>query len=158
MILTQEQIEKGEYKLSDLIDTVVADAKLVDRGIYIPDSRHYYFHNQVTGKCYICDAGLILAGTLDLRDENALAITDGYSSRNNIGRAVEALDYARMGELHNAIALILKDDPERRKKVPWAKVNIIPMPVNISYKTWEEMDMHIKSMATIADRLRSLGV
>ena len=150
-------------KLSELLALAIADVARLDRQRYTPLWSTWHRPRPTGQKCMICLAGAVIAGTLecaadrivdiastDTADPQSVTIThQGWMP------ALRALDWARegcwidavqtltrtclIGELRTAVACLTR--PRRRE-----------------FHNWEDLDIHMASLATPLRELRRLGL
>ena len=156
MILTKEKIEVGQYKLHDLVETMLADYSKLDRRVYYP---HYmsYHSPKFDGKCDICDAGALLAGTMGLDpDQHSGAVLRTFDFTNPVVIAVLALDFLRIGSFVGAYRRLYHNASMSSELKE--KLRQIPTPVFQSYSLWIEYDKHMESMKIVHQHLKEIGV
>ena len=129
--------------LSELIMVVVKDGKSLDRTLYLPGVWTHY-HKLHNGTCYVCDAGAVIAGTLQFSRE------DGEYYNLDINYKLNALDRARAGYYCRALELLGIPVPEQ--EFPDHLVSPYK-----GYTTWEEFDKHLEHMEWVAKELKERG-
>ena len=134
-------------KLSELIELAVNDARKLDRNKYVPYFGEYHEVDLIAEPkiCYICDAGAVIAGTLQADPHVHVA---AYDYTPNVGNKLKALDLARTGHYRQALAYLGMTD-----------VGILTVPRSryFAYRNWEEFDKHLLQMKDVAQQLKALG-
>lgn len=150
-------------KLSDLMDLAVADARGLNRNDYIPNWMTWHRRNPESGRCMVCVAGAVIAGTLecdpntivdiateDSADPRATTITDEAWRR-----ALWALDSAREGHWDTAVESLGGSYPTGRLS---DALDVLPRPEHREFNSWKEFSAHLASLACRASELRALGL
>ena len=135
--------------LSELILVAVKDARKLDRDKYCPYhlSWHEMFGEELT--CSICDAGAVMAGTLQVERDVTKEPDDFNESVNS---KLCALDQARHGYYYAALDSLGIDCEVHLEEIEDLK----PSPF-YSYTNWEEFDKHLNHIEGIAQQLKELG-
>ena len=135
-------------KLSELIELAVKDARKLDRRTYRPDSTvfHVPFPDPDGHMCSVCDAGAVIAGTLNIRTGINVA---PFSFNFPISNKLEALDRARRGGYGVALEWMgVTYNPRLIRDIERSPYRM--------YETWEEFDKHLVHMEGVAQRLKEL--
>ena len=138
-------------KLSELIDVAIQDAKKLDRDKYTPSYIYYYMpDNRDDKRCYVCDAGSVMVGTLLVNTDMQVDPSEFDVSTE---RKLEALDHARRGAYSMAVeqlgfCLTIRQAQalDKIQRSPW-----------MEYRTWEDFDKHLSHMKRVAGQLRAMG-
>ena len=137
--------------LSELIRVAVADARKLDHHIYSPNWLEFHRGYKIEGRyiCQICDAGAVIAGTLQAGHFVGDRAPVNYPE--TVHRKLNALDEARKG-YYNCALHIMGIDCDDSESVS----NIATSPYR-QYSSWEHFDLHMYHMALVADQLEELG-
>ena len=137
-------------KLSELIIVAVKDARKLDRNKYCPSFINFHdpdeVHPSLPRYCLICDAGAVMAGTLQV-DFTQSAIPDCFP---DIEHKLIALDRARCGNYASALRYL---GVER----DWSFTKDIKVSPFHDYYDWETFDKHLNHMEGVAKQLKDLG-
>ena len=150
-------------KLSDLIELAIADARRLDRTRYTPMWLTWHRPSPRDGKCMVCLAGAVVAGTLGCPTEASVEIAthdDKAPESTTITderwrRALWALDSAREGDWLAAFRALHAAYPESEL---YDALEAIPAPVHTEFNDWDKLDAHLGSLAVRAKQLRELGL
>lgn len=167
MAMTAEEFGKLE-KPSELLRVVLDDYADIDRDLYYPyaarfhEAEGYDYPLRWKDKCVVCDAGMVMAGTLR-GDPNSDLFPRDYSEE--IEARLDAIDSLRNGELVDALHLIsFGSDPSEDDEMPEdvqeaAEVfeALYDSPDFESFDGWSEMDQHAKSLEMYIKRLEKHG-
>ena len=133
--------------LSALIMVAVKDAKKLDRTIYSPDSMLYH-DTRHSDKCYICDAGAVMSGTLQVDRKKSLG-PDEFPQW--ISNKLYALDLARRGSYVEALIELGVEN------ININGVTGVCVSIHHDYTTWKQFDKHMNVMEKAAQQLKDLG-
>ena len=133
--------------LSELIMVAVNDAKKLDRAIYSPDSE-FYHDTRHSENCYICDAGAVMAGTLQV-DRKKVVSPEEFP--HSIETKLYALDLARKGLYVGALVELGVEN------ININGVTGVDVSIHHEYTTWKQFDKHMNVMEKAAQRLKELG-
>ena len=150
-------------KLSELIMVAVKDARKLDRTKYKPNARIYHAPLVGGGTCRICDAGAVMAGSLNVTYEASFIgniLLDRFvraakidesdeSMAEDAIKKLQALDWARSGMYVSAINRLTGN---LNPAIP----GVTASPY-CSYSDWEEFDKHLEHMEGVAQQLKDLG-
>ena len=150
-------------KLSDLLELAIADARKLDHDRYTPMWMTWHRPRQRDGKCMVCLAGAVIAGTLDCSTEKSIdiATSDNADPQSTTitdkrwRRALWALDSAREGNWLKALTALHGTCPDCLMQEKLAK---IPTPDKTEFHTWNELDAHLVSLAVCAGQLREIDL
>ena len=152
-------------KLSDLIDLAITDARKLDQNRYAPTWHKWHQIDPGDGKCMVCLAGAVIAGTLgcarqthidiatsdsDTAEPDSTIITD-KRWRN----ALWALDSAREGNWNGACRALHDVGPDDELG---DALDELPPPERSEFESWGELAIHLDSLASRANDLRKLGL
>ena len=150
-------------KLSDLLDLAIADARRLDDARYTPMWMTWHRPRRLDGRCMVCLAGAVIAGTLgcatgtsidiatsDSADPQSTTITD-----ERWRRALWALDSAREGDWLDAFKALHGCYPEGEL---YDAVEAVPTPEEPEFHDWKQLDAHLVSLTSCASELRDLGL
>ena len=143
---------------SELIRVAVTDARSLDRSKYSPNAVKYHSPSEKYG-CCICDAGAVMAGTLNA---SFMDIKTPYRYPREIQRRLSAINQLRIGNLAGALLVLnvgrslrylnsLRDDGKR------VSSEISFKPSDAWFSDWKGMDRHLDSMEKYADLLEAEG-
>ena len=143
-------------KLSDLIDIAIADAHRLDHAAYTPAWSTWHEPRPVDGKCAVCLAGAVIAGTLGCPAGTAIRMSELSSiTDERWRRALLALDSAREGHWAQALSTLRKTTVDYSVRID---LHRIPPPDKFMFNGWDHFDSHLTSLATRAKQLRKLGL
>ena len=159
-------------KLSDLIDLAIADARKLDHGRYTPVWMTWHRPRPLDGKCMVCLAGAVIAGTLACPADTRVRINTGSAlslEGNDSGDppelititdehwhgAMRALDSAREGDWLEAFHALHGEYPEHGLH---DAVEALPRPAEGEFRSWNGLEAHLVSLTACASRLRRLGL
>ena len=135
--------------LPALVRVAVADARCLDREVYLPWSSEW--HKPLSGGiCQVCLAGAVIADTLDSTEDMDL-VPDSFD--NYTRDALDALDQVRRGHVDRAMDILLGDrfgtsgrknglDDELREHRDW-----------LSFGDWAEFDDALDRLEVLADSM-----
>ena len=149
-------------KLSDLLELAIADARKLDRTRYRPLWMFWHEAQPASGKCMICLAGAVIAGTLGCAPETTvdIGIEEDEDECMTIThkkwrQALCALDYAREGSWFEALRALNGSHPDKKG------CNTIPRlatPTETGFNSWKKLDAHLESLTRSAKELREAGL
>ena len=156
-------------KLSDLIDLAIADARRLDQSRYAPTWHKWHQPDPGDGKCMVCLAGTVIAGTLGCTRDTHIVITTSDMTKpgstviadKQWRNALWALDSAREGDWNSACRALLAcrvlhgihaDDTLAEA------LDELPPPQRSEFESWKELAIHLDSLAGRANDLRKLGL
>ena len=141
-------------RLSDLIHLASDNMDLINRDIYHPDPTNWHRPFESGGKCNVCLAGAVIAGTLGGDAEKYLSPDDFTEDWDY---ALQALDYAREGNYATAVEMmsLYSDAYDNYKDIIKGRLNNLPAPSCRDFETWEEVDMFLDSLDCIVDDIRN---
>ena len=150
-------------KLSDLLDLAVADARRLDRARYTPIWMTWHRPNPDSGRCMVCLAGAVIAGTLGCSTETSIDIATSDSADpqsttitdKRWRRALWALDSAREGHWLDAFQALHGAYPVGEL---YDAVEALPEPADPEFNDWDKLETHLASLAARANDLRELGL
>ncbi len=150
-------------KLSDLIELAIADARKLDRNHYTPMWWTWHRPSNKDGKCMVCLAGAVIAGTLRCATETSVDIaTHGRNGPESATitdvawrRALWALDSAREGDWLDAFQVLHHAYP---KGELYDMLEALPEPAHTEFNDWNTLDGHLESLATRVRQLRKLDL
>ena len=150
-------------KLSDLLELAIADARRLDHARYTPMWMTWHRPRPLDGKCMVCLAGAVIAGTLgcstrtsidiatsDSADPQSTTITD-----ERWRRALWALDSAREGHWLEAFKALHGTYPDNGL---YDALEELPSPLDTEFHDWEQLQTHLVSLARCASRLREIDL
>ena len=152
-------------KLSKLIRLAISDARRLDPAIYEPD--HGVWHTPLPAACFVCDAGAVIAGTLipstEKHSPNCFLAPNCFPEP--WARALRAIDAARSGSIHEALAylVIAHDpaaafDPAPHRAVDNAIFHALGDNECCEYTDWDTFKAHLSYMDRVADQLEHFGL
>ena len=150
-------------KLSDLIDLAIADARKLDQDRYAPTWCKWHQPDPGDGKCMICLAGAVIAGTLGCTHHTHvdIATSDTAEPGSTIiadkrwRNALWALDSAREGDWNSAYRALHGIGADNT--LGEALDELAP-PERSEFESWDELAIHLDSLASRANDLRKLGL
>lgn len=150
-------------KLSDLLDLAIADARRLDHAHYTPMWMIWHRPRSLDGKCMVCLAGAVIAGTLGCATGTSIDIAASDSadpqsttiSDERWRRALWALDFAREGNWLDAFRALHGAYPEGEL---YDAVEAVPTPADAEFHDWNQLDAHLTSLASCASELREIGL
>ena len=150
-------------KLSDLIDLAIADARKLDHGRYTPVWMTWHRPRPLDGKCMVCLAGAVIAGTLGCATGTSIDIATSESADPQSTtitdepwrRALWALDSAREGDWLDAFRALHGTYPDGEL---YNAVEAVPTPADTEFHDWDQLDAHLVSLAECASELRKLDL
>ena len=167
MAMTAEEFGKLE-KPSELLRVVLDDYKSIDRDLYYPYAGRFHeaegwdYPPRWKGKCIVCDAGMVMAGTLGGNPNSDIYPRD-YDEE--IEARLDAIDSLRNGELVDALHLLsFGSDPTEDDELPDDVLEAAEVfealydpPDFESFDGWNDMDQHAQSLETYIKRLEKHG-
>lgn len=149
--------------LSDLLDLAIGDARNLDRARYKPIWMTWHRPSPLDGKCMVCLAGAVIAGTLGCSTRTSIDIATSESADaqsttitdKRWRRALWALDSAREGHWLEAFKALHGAYPNDEL---YEAVEAVPTPANTEFHDWSQLDTHLDSLAACASRLRELNL
>ena len=150
-------------KLSDLIELAIADARKLDRYDYTPTWMTWHRLNPANGKCMVCLAGAVIAGTLECARKTIIDIAakDSVDPRSTTitderwGRALQALDATREGNWNAAFSNLHGRYPAKDLR---DALDALPKPCHRLFNSWNRFYAHLASLSDRAKELRELGL
>ena len=150
-------------KLSDLIELAIADARKLDHARYTPVWLTWHRPRPLDGKCMVCLAGAVIAGTLGCSTETSIdiATSDSADPKSTTitdkwwRRALWALDSVREGDWLAAYHAMHGAHPDGEL---YDALEALPPPANTEFNDWKKLDAHLASLNERAERLRKLGL
>lgn len=150
-------------RLSDLIELAIADARRLDHARYTPMWTSWHRPRPLDGKCMVCLAGAVIAGTLGCETETNIDIaTSDFAEPESTTitdkrwrRALWALDSAREGNWHAAFENLRGSYPADELR---DALNALPKPSHGEFNGWKHFDTHLASLADCASKLREIGL
>ena len=162
--MTNEEFAKINV-LSDLLQVAIDDYKKLDRDDYVPDSFVYHgkildlhssFSKDDVGKCHVCFAGAVIAGTIGEGLDTFICPVNYDTDTHS---RLLALDLARAGQFHEAWMHI-----NRVSECP-GYVDDLLSKVSDKYDSrwsmfegWEDGDKFVEEMDKVVDELKSVGL
>ncbi len=148
-------------RLSELIDLAIADARRLDHARYTPTWMTWHRRRPLDGKCMVCLAGAVIAGTLGCETETDIDIaTSDFAEPQSTTitdkrwrRALWALDSAREGDWLEAFRALHGAYPDGNL---YDAVEAVPTPADTEFDDWDQLDAHLTSLAVCANELRKL--
>ena len=149
----------GTLKLSDLVYTCFLDAGKLDNEIYHPECGEWHRPGRVIrpggkGMCLVCDAGSVLAGTLQY-DFGRAYNGEYFDLDSPIPQIMLALNDVRRGYYISALLVLGYTNISNELGKEVDKVSI---PKTISYSDWDSFNTHIASLKPIAKELEDIGL
>ncbi len=143
--------------LSELIRLAIADARRLDQKTYAPLYRRWHAPADAAspGRCNICLAGAVIAGTLGAApDADVQLLATDEIDDTQWANALIALNYARMGKWKLA-RILLEGWPTSKQETAMAE---IPKPAHYEFCDWNEFKTHLNSLEERAGRLQAAGL
>lgn len=156
-------------RLSELVRLAVADARRLDRRAYVPKSCEWH-RPQPDGRCGVCLAGAVIAGTLADPDWTARNPGIGLEPgdfREDVDRGLSAIAQLGTGDVIHADHSLRQPDLVEESNWP-------PVPVERAHRSdaaealrreenhefdgWAEFDRHLDRMKALADELEREGL
>ena len=149
-------------RLSNLIKVATADAKR----LYLEQYDDYFPHftkfheprtmlpiGDITEKvrCRICDAGAVIAGTLEGNPKTFLLPSDYYDQGET--EKLRALDYVRTGALSYAHYMFYNKEVTSSQKSEYGEMRMLI--TNDEFIGWSEFMTHITSLEALAREMAS---
>lgn len=157
--MTKELKDRLPDKLSDLVDLAADDWERIDREVYWPASG-MWLQDTGDGKCGACDAGAVMAGTMEIPEDGRAFMGHPHDIHQNghmNSRDVEkllALNEVRMGNYRSALLDWMLVDVN---KVEAADLSKVPLAKPIHFSGWGDIGERIPGLRAVAAALRSLG-
>ena len=156
----QSRLPEVPATLSGLIRTAITEARRLDTSIYEPN--HSFWHASCPAACFVCDAGAVIAGIL-IPASNDLSPTSNVDP-DDLPRqwcnALLALDFARSGSLHEALASFVQAhnpgapfDSAPFNDTDHAISLALGPNFNGSYTDWPAFRAHLNYMEKVASQL-----
>lgn len=150
-------------RLSELLELAIADARRLDHDRYTPMWMTWHRPRRLDGKCMVCLAGAVIAGTLGCPTGTSIDIATSDSadpksttiSDKRWRHALWALDSAREGDWLDAFRALHGAHPDGEL---YDAVEAIPAPADIEFNDWNKLDTHLASLTVRANELRELGL
>lgn len=140
--------------LSGLVRLAVADARGLDRGVYVPNCA--VWHDPVKSRCHVSLPGAIVASTLGF--DRGVRFAPHEHRAHPWHKALCAVSTIGMGLYGSAAARFYADAPVVPDGFPdgfnVARLPKIALP---GYYGWGEFDLHLVSLDVLADRLAEDG-
>lgn len=151
--------------LSSLIRTAVTEARHLNPSRYQPN--YNFWHASCPAACFICDAGAVIAAILvpasDQLDYGSTVYPDEFPREWH--EALLALDFARSGNLHEALAAFVQAhdagapfDPAPFKDIDRAIFRALGPNTNGDYTDWPTFHAHLDYMEEVAGQLETRGL
>lgn len=148
----QDIVAMGEFEDSDsvaeLLRMAAEDARKLDRGRYEPASGEW--HMPGTEKCFVCDAGAVVAIRYGYAPNEA--VTDPSQVSDYAETRLQAINSARAGSFAEAYEY-LGQDPRSQHVESWLSEKPMLMPSHPSFNGWDEFEKHLDSLQSVADVL-----
>lgn len=137
--------------LSDTLALAIADARSLDRTLYLPHYRFWHGHDTThSEKCLVCLAGSIISRTLKV---DHLTITTPGSYPLVTDRKLRAVNACRSGDFNSAFSVFHDCIPPSDLQVRFIS---LPKPVHFIFIGWEEFIAHLDSLESIIPALREI--
>ena len=150
-------------RLSNLIKVATTDAKrlfLERYDEYYPYYSEYHIPGRTVvprdttdGKvrCHLCDAGVVIAGTLKCDPTERL--TPSHFNDSNVTRKLRALDHVRTGALAHAHRLFYDEEPTPNQRSEYYEMSKLLK--KTEFVGWYEFMTHITSLEALAREMAS---
>ena len=135
--------------MSSLLEAAIKDARSLDRDKYRPLSIAWHQADE-DGKCEVCLAGSMIAGTLQSPPSKTLT---PYRFSGNTPRLLETVDYMRGGQWVAAFRRFHGRDPGRFSSF---RLSELPRPTNTNFVGWHSFRSHLDSLELILPALREI--
>lgn len=147
-------------KLSDLIELSVTDARKLDPEKYRPVAMHYHSPISINGRCKICNAGAVIAGTLGT--SHALRAVPSHFD-DDTRRKLYALDHVRTGGFSAAmINLCLPREDHEKLDGLSGTGELAPIRAKVmatkDYVDWDGFREHLNALDDLVGLLRESGL
>ena len=134
--------------LSDLITAAVGDARSLNRSLYIPCAREW--HVPENGRCLVCLAGTMMAGSLNARPQREYSPSDfTHIDRDKLF----ALNKLREGNWTAAWNLFYGGRPGPAAAT---RLSALAAPSFPLFGGWTQFDEHLRSLEQTVPRLRKI--
>lgn len=151
-------------KLSDLIDLAINDARNLNRDRYTPLWSTWHEPHEEPGRCMMCLAGSVIAGTLGYPIGTTVEVTTKELATTTTAATVDddgwrealwALDSAREGDWIGAFSALHGNYPEDGV---YESLEQMDPACETEFDSWETLDTHLESMTERVTRLREMGL
>ncbi len=137
--------------LSDTLALAIADARSLDRTLYLPHYRFWHGHDTShSDKCLVCLAGSIISRTLKV--DHLTITTPGIYPRLT-DRKLRAVNACRSGDFNSAFSVFHDFVPPSDLQVRFIS---LPNPDHFAFIGWEEFSAHLDSLESIIPALREI--
>lgn len=156
----QSQLPEVPATLSALIRAAIAEARRLDPSVYQPN--HEFWHAPCPAACFVCDAGAVIAGLLIPASDDLSPTSTVYPEElpREWHDALLALDFARSGRLHEALASFFQAhdpgapfDPAPFHTVDRTVFRFLGPNVYSDYTNWTAFHAHLDYMEQVASQL-----
>ena len=135
--------------LHGLIKSAIDDARGLNRRKYKPRCDEWHCPDS-DGRCEVCLAGSILAGTLQCSPKKNYA---PWEFPDKLQHNLEALEAVRSGSWLEAYRLVHQRRPSIEIE---ARLCSLPAPSWAAFDDWRTFNRHLKSLESILPKLRSI--
>ncbi len=135
--------------LHGLIKTAIDDARGLNRRKYKPRCDEWHCPDD-DGRCEVCLAGSILAGTFQCSPKKNYA---PWEFPDEMQHKLEALEAMRCGSWLEAYRLVHQRRPPIKIE---ARLCCLPAPSWAAFDNWRSFNCHLKSLESILPKLRSI--
>ena len=135
--------------LHGLIRTAIDDARGLNRRKYKPRCDEWHCPDE-DGRCEVCLAGSILAGTLQCSPKKNYA---PWEFPDKLQHKLEALEAVRSGSWLEAYRLVHQRRPPIEIE---ARLLSLPAPSWAAFDNWRSFNCHLKSLESFLPKLRSI--
>ena len=132
--------------MHDLLATAISDARGLEGRKYRPRSDEWHCPDD-DGRCIICLAGGILAGTFNCSPKKNFAPWEFHPDTQNKLSALEAM---RTGDWLEAYRLVYQRTPPVEIE---ARLCCLPAPSWAAFYGWHQFNSHLKSLESILPEL-----
>ena len=156
----QSRLPEVPATLSGLIRTAIDEARRLNPSIYEPN--HGFWHASCPAACFVCDAGAVIAGILIPASDDLSPSSTVYPDHlpRHWHDALLALDFARSGSLHEALASFVQAH-ESGAPFDTAPFNNTDQTIalslgpnaNAAYTDWPSFHAHLDYMEQVASQL-----
>ena len=159
----QSKLPDVPETLSELIRTAITEARRLDTAIYEPN--HAFWHASCPAACFVCDAGAVIAGILIPASDDLTPTSTVYPDHlpRQWEHALLALDFARSGSLHEALASFAQAhepgapfDSAPFNDADHAISLALGPNFNGAYTDWPTFQAHLAYMERLADHLATI--